>query len=167
MDAFVVHRPERWKMAQHSAGIILYRHTRGVLEVLLTHPGGPFWRNRDEGAWMIPKGMVEPGEEPVDAALREFEEEVGTRLEGTPRPLCRVRQSGGKSVDAFSMEGDLDADAILSNHFELEFPPRSGQFRSYPEVDRAAWLSLAEARTKILPSQAPILDALEAQLGIG
>jgi predicted NUDIX family NTP pyrophosphohydrolase len=151
-------------MAEYSAGILLYRRREGVLEVLLIHPGGPFWRNRDVGAWMIPKGGVEEGEEPLACALREFEEEVGTRLAGTPRPLCRIRQRGGKWVEAFALEGDLDADAIVSNHFELEVPPRSGRFRSYPEVDRAAWFSLADARAMILPSQSPILDALEASL---
>ncbi|HJQ17714.1 MAG TPA: NUDIX domain-containing protein [Allosphingosinicella sp.] len=151
-------------MAVTSAGIILYRRGRHGIEVLLTHAGGPFWRNRDDGAWMIPKGAVEPGEDPAAAAVREFEEELGTRLAASPRHLCRIRQSGGKWVEAFALEGDLDADAIVSNHFEVEFPPRSGQYRSYPEVDRAAWLTLGAARTKILPSQAPILDALEARL---
>ena len=151
-------------MAEYSAGILLYRRTGGALQVLLIHPGGPFWRNKDKGAWMIPKGGVEEGEDAVACALREFEEEVGTRLHGTPRPLCRIRQKGGKWVEAFALEGDLDADRIVSNHFELEVPPRSGRFRSYPEVDRAAWFTLADARTMILPSQSPILDALEASL---
>ena len=151
-------------MAEYSAGILLYRRTGGALQVLLIHPGGPFWRNKDKGAWMIPKGGVEEDEDAVACALREFEEEVGTRLHGTPRPLCRIRQKGGKWVEAFALEGDLDADRIVSNHFELEVPPRSGRFRSYPEVDRAAWFTLADARTMILPSQSPILDALEASL---
>ncbi|MGE5721923.1 MAG: NUDIX domain-containing protein [Sphingomonadales bacterium] len=149
-----------------SAGIILYRRSRGALEVLLAHPGGPFWRNRDEGAWMIPKGAIEPGEEAEAAALREFEEELGTRPQGEPRHLCRIRQRSGKWVEAFAIEGDLDADMIVSNHFEMEFPPRSGAFRSFPEVDRAAWLSIDEARARILPSQLPILDALEQALGL-
>lgn len=144
-----------------SAGILLYRRRNEVLEVLLIHPGGPFWRGRDEGAWMVPKGGVEEGEESLACALREFEEELGTRLAGTPRPLCRVRQKGGKWVEAFALEADLDADAIVSNEFTLEHPPKSGQFRSYPEVDAAAWFGLDEARRKILPSQEPILDALE------
>jgi predicted NUDIX family NTP pyrophosphohydrolase len=153
-------------MALTSAGIILYRRRAGTLEVLLTHPGGPFWRNRDDGAWMIPKGQVESGEDPESAALREFEEELGTRLDTSPHHLCRIRQSGGKWVEAFILEGDLDADAITSNHVSVEFPPKSGNFRSYPEIDRAAWLTLDQARAKILPSQMPILDALEARLGI-
>jgi predicted NUDIX family NTP pyrophosphohydrolase len=151
-------------MGEYSAGILLYRRRAGALEVLLVHPGGPFWRNKDKGAWMVPKGGVEEGEEPAACALREFEEELGTRLAGTPRPLCRIRQKGGKWVEAFALEGDLDAGAIVSNHFQLEVPPRSGQFRSYPEVDRAAWFGLEEARAHILPSQAPILDALLASL---
>ena len=151
-------------MAEYSAGILLYRQREGEVEVLLVHPGGPFWRNKDAGAWMIPKGGVEEGEEAAACALREFEEELGTRLAGTPRPLCRIRQKGGKRVEAFALEGDLDADAIVSNEFSLEVPPRSGNFRSYPEVDRAAWFTLAEARAMILPSQSPILDALEASL---
>jgi len=151
-------------MAVTSAGIILYRRRAGALEVLLTHPGGPFWRNRDVGAWMIPKGQVESGEDLETAALREFEEELGTRLETVPHHLCRIRQAGGKWVEAFALEGDLDPDAITSNHVDVEFPPRSGSFRSYPEIDKAAWLTIEQARAKILPSQMPILDALEARL---
>lgn len=145
----------------------MYRWRGKTLEVLLVHPGGPFWRNRDEGAWMIPKGMVEPGEEPSAAALREFEEELGTRPAGTPVALCRVRQSGGKWVEAFALEGDLDAGTIVSNHVPIEYPPRSGTFQSYPEVDRAAWFTLAEARARMLLSQKPILEALEALVAPG
>jgi predicted NUDIX family NTP pyrophosphohydrolase len=147
-----------------SAGILLYRRKSGAIEVLLIHPGGPFWRGREQGAWMIPKGGVEEGEDVAACALREFEEELGTRPEGTPRPLCRIRQAGGKWVEAFVLEGDLDAERIVSNEFQVEWPPRSGEYRSYPEVDRAAWFGLAEARAQILPSQTPILDALEAEL---
>jgi predicted NUDIX family NTP pyrophosphohydrolase len=147
-----------------SAGILLYRRRGEALEVLLVHPGGPFWRGRDEGAWMIPKGLVEEGEDPLACALREFEEELGTRPAGTPRPLGRIRQKGGKWVDAFALEGDLDAGAVVSNSFTVEWPPKSGRLQSYPEVDRAAWFPLGEARAKILPSQAPLLDALEAAL---
>jgi predicted NUDIX family NTP pyrophosphohydrolase len=147
-----------------SAGILLYRR-RPEIEVLLIHPGGPFWRGKDEGAWMMPKGLVEEGEEPLACALREFEEELGTKPEGVPRPLCRIRQKGGKWVEAFALEGNLDADSIVSNNFRLEYPPRSGRFQEFPEVDEAAWYGLAEARARILPSQAPILDALEADLG--
>ena len=113
---------------------------------------------------MIPKGMVEEGEDALDAALREFEEEVGTRLDGRPRLLCRIRQSGGKWVDAFALEGDLDASAITSISFEMEWPPRSGKTRHYPEVDDARWFEMADARRMMLASQRPILDALEADL---
>lgn len=151
-------------MGKLSAGILLYRRKSGAIEVLLIHPGGPFWRGREQGAWMIPKGGVEEGEDVAACALREFEEELGTRPEGTPRPLCRIRQAGGKWVEAFVLEGDLDPERIVSNEFQVEWPPRSGEYRSYPEVDRAAWFGLAEARAQILPSQTPILDALEAEL---
>ena len=147
-----------------SAGILLYRRRGGAVEVLLIHPGGPFWRGKDAGAWMIPKGQVEAGEEPLACALREFEEELGMRPKGEPRPLCRIRQKGGKWVETFALEGDLDAERIVSNSFRLEYPPKSGAYRDFPEVDAAAWYGLDDARAKILPSQAPILDALEAEL---
>jgi predicted NUDIX family NTP pyrophosphohydrolase len=149
-------------VAPLSAGILLYRR-RPRLEVLLIHPGGPFWRNKDEGAWMIPKGLVEPGEQLEAAALREFEEELGVRPPGALEPLGRIRQKGGKYVEAFALEGDLDPAAIVSNLFEVEWPPKSGRLQPFPEVDRAAWFPLAEARVKILPSQAPILDLFEAR----
>ena len=150
-------------MTPLSAGILLYRR-RPHLEVLLVHPGGPFWRGKDAGAWMIPKGGVEEGEDSAAAALREFEEELGTRPSGELRPLPRIRQKGGKYVDAFTLEGDLDVSAIVSNHFTLEYPPRSGEYRSFPEVDAAAWFTLDQARSKILPSQLPVLEALESLL---
>ena len=148
-----------------SAGILLYRRRSSELEVLLVKPGGPFWRNKDVGAWMIPKGMVEPGETPVEAALREFEEEVGIRLADAPFPLCRVRQAGGKLVEAFAAEGDLDVEAITSIHFEIEWPPKSGERKSFPEVEQARWMTLSEARRLMLESQRPMLDALRAKLG--
>ena len=147
-----------------SAGILLYRRSDESVEILLVHPGGPFWRNRDQGAWMMPKGLVGEGEEPLACALREFEEELGTRPAGIPSLLCRIRQKGGKLVDAFILECDLDAEAIASNSFEIEWPPRSGRLQSFPEVDRAGWFSIEEARARILPSQAPILDALMTRL---
>lgn len=146
-----------------SAGVLLFRQ-RDELEVLLIKPGGPFWRNKDAGAWMIPKGGVEPDEAPAEAALREFEEETGTKLTTVPFPLAKVRQAGGKLVEAFAVEGDLDPEAIRSNEFELEWPPRSGRFDRYPEVVEARWMSLAEAREMMLPSQLPLLDALEEKL---
>jgi predicted NUDIX family NTP pyrophosphohydrolase len=148
-----------------SAGILLYRRGSGGLEVLLILPGGPYWRGRDQGAWMIPKGGVEDGEDVAACAMREFEEELGTRPPGEPRPLCRIRQAGGKWVEAFALEGELDPERIVSADFRMEWPPRSGEFQSFPEVDRAAWFSLGDARAHILPSQTPILDALEAMLG--
>jgi len=116
---------------------------------------------------MMPKGGVEDGEDHAACALREFEEELGTRPPGTPRPLCRIRQKGGKWVEAFALEGDLDAERIVSNEFEMEWPPRSGEFQRFPEVDKAGWFPLAEARAKILPSQQPILYALEDLLSRG
>ena len=147
-----------------SAGILLFRRRSGMVEVLLIRPGGPYWRNKDAGAWMIPKGMVEPGETAVDAALREFAEETGTALDAIPVPLATVRQAGGKRVQAFAAEGDLDAEAIRSIHFELEWPPRSGKIERFPEAEEARWMSLAEARAMMLPSQLPLLDALEQSL---
>ncbi|HEY0414379.1 MAG TPA: NUDIX domain-containing protein [Allosphingosinicella sp.] len=151
-------------MAVVSAGILLYRRTGGGPEVLLIHPGGPFWRGRDAGAWMIPKGLVHPGEDPAAAAAREFEEELGSPPRGTPHPLCRIRQTGGKWVEAFALEGEFDPNTAASNSFTLEYPPKSGRFRDFPEVDEARWFPLPRAREMILPSQAPILDALEAML---
>lgn len=148
-----------------SAGILLFRQHDGVTEVLLVRPGGPYWRNKDAGAWMIPKGMVEPGEEPAEAALREFEEETGTRLTAVPFPLATVRQAGGKTVETFAVEGDIDTSAIRSIDFEMEWPPKSGVIRRFPEVEEARWMPLAQARQMMLPSQLPLLDALEAKLG--
>ena len=148
----------------HSAGVLLFRHRDGEVEVLLIKPGGPFWRHKDAGAWMIPKGNVESGEAPAEAALREFEEETGTKLSSVPFPLASVRQAGGKIVEAFALEGDLDAAAIRSIDFELEWPPRSGRRRRYPEAEEARWMTLAEARALMLPSQLPLLDALERKL---
>lgn len=151
-------------MPVRSAGILLYRRDPGGVRLLLVHPGGPFWSGRDAGAWMIPKGLVEPGEDPLAAALREFEEELGARPEGEPRPLCEVRQAGGKWVEAFALEGDFDPAGLKSNEFTIEYPPKSGSLRAFPEVDEARWFTIPEARTKILKSQGPIVDALEALL---
>jgi predicted NUDIX family NTP pyrophosphohydrolase len=147
-----------------SAGVLLFRARNGGTEVLLIRPGGPFWRNRDVGAWMIPKGAIEPGETPEQAALREFEEETGTRLEAAPFPLLKIRQAGGKQVEAFVLEGDLDAANVRSNECEIEWPPRSGRRMLYPEVVEARWMTLAEAREMMLPSQLPLIDALEQKL---
>jgi predicted NUDIX family NTP pyrophosphohydrolase len=150
---------------EHSAGILLYRQDGNGLQVLLVHPGGPFWRKKDAGAWQIPKGKIDEGEELLAAALREFQEELGIVPQGEARPLGRIRQAAGKLVDAFALEGDLDADAIASATFEMEWPPKSGALRTFPEVDRARWFTLAEAREKMLASQRPLLDQLEQQLG--
>ena len=147
-----------------SAGILLFRQRGDATQVLLIKPGGPYWRKKDSGAWMIPKGMVEPGEQPAEAAHREFAEETGTRLTSVPFPLATVRQAGGKIVHAFAVEGDLDPERIVSVDFELEWPPRSGRLERFPEAAEARWMSLAEARRFMLPSQLPLLDALEAKL---
>jgi predicted NUDIX family NTP pyrophosphohydrolase len=147
-----------------SAGVLLFRNAGERPEVLLIKPGGPFWRNKNAGAWMIPKGMVEQGEAPAEAALREFEEETGTKLTAVPFPLATVRQSGGKIVEAFAVEGDLDAAAVRSNEFEVEWPPRSGKRERFPEVAEARWMTVDEARALMLPSQLPLLDALEVKL---
>jgi predicted NUDIX family NTP pyrophosphohydrolase len=157
--------------ARRSAGILLYRRRAGALEVFLVHPGGPFWTKRDEGAWSIPKGEFPQEEDALDAALREFEEETGTSLARRPRAdfaaLPPVRQGGGKTVFAWAAEGDLDADSVRSNLFTMEWPPRSGVQREYPEVDRAAWYAMETARRKLLAAQLPLLDALEALLRRG
>ncbi|MBV9528220.1 NUDIX domain-containing protein [Sphingomonas sp.] len=150
---------------QHSAGVLLFRNGDAAVEVLLVKPGGPFWKNKDAGAWMIPKGGIEPGETPIVAALREFEEETGTALAGEPFPLAKVRQAGGKWVEAFAAEGDLDPATLTSIEFEMEWPPRSGQRQRFPEIEQAEWMGLAKARRLMLPSQVPFLDALEARLG--
>lgn len=160
---------------RRSAGILLFRRTDPAagdgVEVLLVHPGGPFWARKDEGAWSIPKGEYgvdgdDPDEEPLAAALREFEEETGRAVPaGEPIDLGTLKQPGGKFVTAWAVEGTLDAERIESNTFELEWPPRSGKLAEFPEVDRAAWLAVPEARVKILRGQAGFLDRLLAALG--
>jgi predicted NUDIX family NTP pyrophosphohydrolase len=148
-----------------SAGIALYRGSAPELEVLLVHPGGPLWTRRDAGAWSIPKGEYEDSEDPVAAARREFAEELGSPApEGELIDLGEVKQRSGKLVRAWGIPGDLDASAIRSNTFALEWPPRSGRIRAFPEVDRAQWFPLAQARERINPAQVPLLDRLEQAL---
>jgi predicted NUDIX family NTP pyrophosphohydrolase len=150
--------------ARRSAGILMYRRGAAGLEVLLVHPGGPFWKNRDLGAWTIPKGEHDDSEEALDAARREFAEETGFTASGDFVPLAPVRQKAGKLVRAWALEGDCDADAVRSNAFSMEWPPRSGRMAEFPEVDRAAWFPTEEARRRILPAQVPLIDELEARL---
>src|SRR5438270_691754 len=148
-------------MAATSAGILMYRGSGQSLQVLLVHPGGPFWRNKDDGAWSIPKGEINPGENPLAVAQREFAEELGVAAAGPLRPLGEIRQRGGKRVHAFAAEGDLDISTVRSNTFEMQRPPNSGRLQAFPEIDRAGWFTLPVARIKILESQRPLLDRLE------
>jgi predicted NUDIX family NTP pyrophosphohydrolase len=147
-------------MPVRSAGILLYRKRNPAIEVFLIHPGGPFWRHKDAGAWSIPKGLINDQEDALAAARREFKEETGFELNGDFRPLGDFRQPGGKLVTAYALEGDCDPAAIISNSFSLEWPPRSGRFQDFPEADRGAWLPRAEAEAKILKGQRPILERL-------
>lgn len=143
---------------------MLFRRNAGGLEVLLVHPGGPFWAKKDAGAWTIPKGGYEPGEDALAAAKREFEEETGARLEGEALALGAFRQSSAKLVDVWAVEGDFDPNDLNSNTFAMEWPPRSGRQREFPEVDRAAWFTPQAAADKILKGQRPILVALSRRL---
>jgi predicted NUDIX family NTP pyrophosphohydrolase len=147
-----------------SAGLLLYRVRDGVVDVLIAHPGGPFWARKDDGAWSIPKGEYTQDEDPWVAAQREFEEEVGLTPPAGPRvELGSVKQSGGKLVTAFAVQGDLDVTDARSNTFELEWPRGSGKLRTFPEVDRVGWFPLARARTKLLKSQSGFLDQLMSE----
>ena len=139
---------------RRSAGILVYRRRDGAAQVLLVHPGGPFWARRDAGAWTIPKGELRPGEAPLACARREFAEETGATIDGDFVPLRTVRQAGGKEVSAFAVEGDFDPATLASGTFSVEWPPRSGRFASFPEVDRAQWFTLDEAAAKINAAQA-------------
>jgi predicted NUDIX family NTP pyrophosphohydrolase len=150
---------------KHSAGLLMYRRdASGALEVLLAHPGGPFWRNKDEGAWTLPKGEYEAPEEPLAAARREFAEETGFNAPGPFVALGEVKQKSGKRVAAWAFSGDCDPAALRCNTFEMEWPPRSGKRESFPEIDRVAWFTLDEARTRILAAQRDLLERLEAAL---
>jgi predicted NUDIX family NTP pyrophosphohydrolase len=151
--------------AKRSAGILLYRLAGGAPEVLLVHPGGPFWARRDAGAWSVPKGEYEDADDPLAAARREFEEETGTALEtGELLELGNVKQKNGKVVSAWAAEGDLDPDAVHSNTFTMEWPPRSGRTAEFPEIDRAGWFGIDDAREKLNPAQAEFLDRLLERL---
>ena len=146
-------------MARRSAGIVLYRSGASGLEVLLVHPGGPFWAKKDAGAWSIPKGEYDDGEDPLACALREFEEETGTRLDSEDVvELGSIRQKGGKEVTAWAVAGDLDPASVRSNTFAMEWPPRSGRQAEFPEIDRAEWFALDVARSKLVAAQAELLD---------
>ena len=153
-------------MPKLSAGLLVYRRTGGELEVLLVHPGGPFWAKKDDGAWSVPKGEYEPDEDPLEVALREFEEEIGSAPpDPTDAPsLGELRQPSGKVVRAWAVEGDLDVSEIRSNTFEMEWPPRTGRTQEFPEVDRAGWFGLEEARRRLLRGQVGFLDRLEELL---
>ena len=151
-------------MAKISAGILMYRQGDAGMEVLLVHPGGPFWRNRDLGAWSIPKGEFQESENPESAARREFAEELGVELKGRLEPLGQLRQRGGKTVIAYASKGTLDVAKVRSNEIPIEWPPRTGRIIYIPEIDRAAWFDLSLARRKILASQEPFLDRLESLL---
>ena len=148
-------------MAKESAGIVLYRYRDSTLEIFLVHPGGPFWKNKDSGAWSIPKGEFDLREDPLQAARREFHEETGCSVDGSFIALGPVRQAGGKIVHAWAVEGDCEAESISSNSFTIEWPPRSRQRKEFPEVDRAGWFSLQLAREKILKGQLMLLDKLQ------
>ena len=151
-------------MTVESAGLLLFRREAGALLVLLAHPGGPFWRRKDLGAWSIPKGELLAGEDPEAAALREFAEELGAAPAGPLVPLGTIVQRGGKRVHAFAAEGDFDVATMRSNTFAMEWPPRSGRMQSFPEVDRAEWFAPEVAREKLLPAQAELIDRLERTL---
>ena len=150
--------------SKQSAGLLLFRRREGALEVLLVHPGGPFWARKDDGAWSIPKGEVEPAEDVLTAARREVEEETGARPSGPFISLAPVHQTGGKIVHVWAAESDFDPASLTSNLFEMEWPPKSGKLKSFPEVDRAGWFDIETAARKILASQAVVLQHLQARL---
>jgi predicted NUDIX family NTP pyrophosphohydrolase len=151
-------------MSQISAGLLLYRRSFGGLEVFLAHPGGPFWTNKDEGAWTLPKGLAEEGEDLLDAARREFREETGITAQGPFHSLGSVKQKAGKVIHAWAFEGDADPAAVVSNTMRLMFPPKSGRWITVPEVDRCDWFTPPEAKQKINPAQAEFIERLEKLL---
>jgi predicted NUDIX family NTP pyrophosphohydrolase len=151
-------------MANQSAGILLYRMGSNGLEVFLVHPGGPFWQKKDLGAWSIPKGEFTSGEEALTAAKREFEEETGTELKGDFIELTPIKQKAGKIIFAWAIEGDIDPSEISSNTFSIEWPPKSGKKKEFPEIDKAGWFGIAEAEQKINPAQAALITELQNKL---
>jgi predicted NUDIX family NTP pyrophosphohydrolase len=151
-------------MSKKSAGILLYRLNNKTLEVFLVHPGGPFWKNKDEGAWSIPKGEFDENEEPLAAAIREMKEETGVIVKGDFIELTPIKQKSGKLVYAFAKEHDLDPSKIKSNEFEMEWPPKSGKKKMFPEIDKAEWFDLKAAKEKINPGQISLLEELKKKL---
>jgi predicted NUDIX family NTP pyrophosphohydrolase len=149
-------------MPKQSAGILLYRNKTTTLQIFLIHPGGPFFKNKDEGAWSIPKGESLDEEDPLTAAKREFLEETGQTIDGTFTQLSPVQLKSGKIIHAWAVEGDIDHKAITSNHFEMEWPPKSGKMQSFPEVDRAGWFTANEAKIKLNPAQVKFIEELES-----
>jgi len=152
--------PAKSSSKLQSAGLLLFRRSDGDIQVLLGHPGGPFWKRKDDGAWSIPKGLIAAGENRLSAAQREFAEETGHHPDGEPIALGNARQPGGKIVHVWAMQGDWDTEGLQSNVFKMEWPPRSGRRQSFPEIDRAAWFGVAQARLKILKGQAIFIDRL-------
>jgi predicted NUDIX family NTP pyrophosphohydrolase len=151
-------------MAKISAGILLYRLTNKIPEVLIVHPGGPFWARKDLGAWSIPKGELNDGEDPLAAALREFNEEMGVKITGSFIPMTPVKQSGGKTVYAFALEHDFDTSKVKSNTFTMEWPPKSGKQQEFPEIDKAEWFDFATGKQKLNEHQAAIIDELAKKI---
>ncbi len=152
------------KAKKVSAGVLLFRRSGDQVEFLVVHPGGPYWEGKDLGAWSVAKGELDPGEDPETAARREFEEELGLPVTGPLTPLGEVVQKSGKKIIAYAAEGDLDVTQVVSNSFEMEWPYRSGQMQSFPEIDRAEWFDAEAAKAKLNPAQAPLVDRLLAQL---
>lgn len=149
-------------MPKQSAGVLLYRKLNNILQVFLVHPGGPFWKNKDDGAWSIPKGEYEDGEDPLEAARREFFEETGQNIDGDFIALNSIKLKSGKIVHAWAVAGDIDQDNIKSNLFEMEWPPKSGKTQAFPEIDRGEWFSVEEAKVKINAAQAGLVEELSA-----
>ena len=152
-------------MPKHSAGLLLYRKLNNMMQVFLVHPGGPFWKNKDDGSWSVPKGEYEDDEDPLDAAKREFYEETGEYIDGRFIKLGPIKQKSGKIVQAWAVEGDIDPQNIKSNFFEMEWPPKSGKTQQFPEIDRGGWFSIEQALIKINPGQVGLVMELTEEIG--